>query len=508
MPSRSARAATADARSAVPRPGPFHRHRLLRRLALPVLSLLFLAAMLPAPTTAAAASTTKYGDARLDQWSWLTTHNSYADDASIKVPARNQSRNITQQLNDGVRGLMLDTHEVTVDADPPYQHIMLCHSRIACYESFAGGLSRVVDFLKANREEVVTIFLENYTGREKLTRAVAQVLEAKGASDLLFQPAETGFNIDKHNWPRLRDMVARNERLVVFQDKWADDVPVTSTSDANVEYGRLMHTWKRTVETIYDYDGRPSGCASRNDNPVGLNPMPNTALTPLFTMNQFDSSSIDPENKAPGDNGKALKARIDKDCRPAAGRNPNYVAVNFYQHSDTAGVTPLSAIAELNRDADGFASHSALWTVNSSKQYVGTTHTNRCMVRGDEFEDGQGGLVTQRACASPAPSSHQWTATTPSYDSKGFFWIKAGNGSCLTVPYNNGTPPGYGTQMFWWPCETRWSSGSQLWNVIPVKLQGGARAFYFINQWTGKCLTLDPATAGAKAGKVTQAGCP
>ncbi|MGV9558593.1 hypothetical protein [Streptomyces sp. NPDC003401] len=37
---------------------------------------------------------------------------------------------------------------------------------------------------------------------------------------------------------------------------------------------------------------------------------------------------------------------------------------------------------------------------------------------------------------------------------------------------------------------------------------GGVRAYYFVNQWTGKCLTLDPATTGAKAGKVTQAACP
>lgn len=75
---------------------------------------------------------------------------------------------------------------------------------------------------------------------------------------------------------------------------------------------------------------------------------------------------------------------------------------------------------------------------------------------------------------------------------------------------DNGTPPGDGTQLFWWPCETRWSSGSQLWNIIPVNVDGNGqtRGYYFINQWTGKCLTLDPATVSAKVGKVTQAACP
>ncbi|MER7764829.1 RICIN domain-containing protein [Streptomyces sp. NPDC097619] len=479
---------------------------MLRRLALPVLSLLFLAAMLPTPTTAVAASGSKYGDARLDQWSWLTTHNSYAHSGA--VPPRNQSREIPQQLDEGVRGLMLDTYDMTVSPEGDLD-VMLCHSTHKCYGTFANRLGQIVDFLKRNPNEVVTIFLENYAGRASLTGVISGVLEGKNAKDLLFSPSQ--YDIDDRNWPRVKDMVSDNRRLVILQDKWGEDVPVKST-DGSKEYGRLMHTWSRTVETLYDYDGRPNGCASRTENPVGQNPMPKTALTPLFTMNQFDSSVLDPENKAPGDNGAALKKRIDKDCRPAAGRNPNYVAVNFYEKSDTSGVTPLSVVNELNRNAHVFAPHPALWTVTPNKQYVGQTYEtsapNRCMVRGDEFPEGTGGVVTQRACASPAPSSHQWTATPPSYDGKGFFWIKANNGNCLTVPANDGVPPGNDMPMFWWPCETRWSSGNQLWNIIPVEQYGGRRAYYFINQWTGKCLTLDPKTNSGKVGRVTQDVCP
>ncbi len=63
-------------------------------------------------------------------------------------------------------------------------------------------------------------------------------------------------------------------------------------------------------------------------------------------------------------------------------------------------------------------------------------------------------------------------------------------------------------QLFWWPCESRWASDNQLWEVMPAEQYGGRRATYFINRWTGKCLTLDPATTGGKAGKVTQDVCP
>lgn len=480
--------------------------RVLRRLALPVLSLLLLAATLPTPTTAVAASGSKYGDARLDQWSSLTTHNSYASSGSL-LP-KNQSRNISRQLDDGVRGLMLDTYDVSVDQEGNVD-LMMCHSTFACFESFRSGLSRVVDFLKAHPDEVVTVFLENYASRPSLTQAVTDVLEAENAKNLLFSPNQ--YDIDKRNWPRLRDMVSDNRRLVVFQDRWGEDVPVKS-SDGSKEYGRLMYTWARTVETLYDYDDLPSGCASRNSNPVGQNPMPGTALTPLFTMNQFDSSVLNPEAKAPGDNGSALKKRIDKDCRPAAGHNPNYVAVNFYEQSDTGGVTPMSVVNELNRNAHIFPPHPALWTVTPNRQFIGqtyeTTAPNRCMVRGEEFPDGSGGVVTQRACASPAPSSQQWSGTLPPYDSQNYYWIKAGNGYCLTIPWNLGVPPGNGMQLFWWPCESRWASDNQLWEVMPAEQYGGRRATYFINRWTGKCLALDPATNAGKAGKVTQDVCP
>lgn len=357
--------------------------RVLRRLSLPVLALVFLAAMLPTPTTAVAASGSKYGDARLDQWSSLTTHNSYADSGAL--PPRNQSRSISKQLDDGVRGLMIDTYDIAYDAEGNHD-VMMCHSTFKCFGTFSGGLITVVEFLKAHPEEVVTIFLENYASRATLTEAVSSVLEGENAKDLLFSPNQ--YDIDKRNWPRLRDMVSDNRRLVVLQDKWGEDVPVKS-GDGSKEYGRLMYTWARTVETLYDYDGRPSGCASRNSNPVGQNPMPGTALTPLFTMNQFDSSVLNPEAKAPGDNGSALKNRIDKDCRPAAGRYPNYVAVNFYEKSDSGSTTPMSVVNELNRNAHVFPPHPALWTVTPNKQFIGqtyeTTAPNRCMVRGEDF---------------------------------------------------------------------------------------------------------------------------
>ncbi|MGW2787656.1 phosphatidylinositol-specific phospholipase C domain-containing protein [Streptomyces populi] len=179
--------------------------------------------------------------------------------------------------------------------------------------------------------------------------------------------------------------------------------------------------------------------------------------------------------------------------------------------TDFPGWGLVNAIIDHNSDNAVKGGNRMIWLVNDNKTYVNSLY-NRCMVRGPGFDSSNtGGLVTQRECQSTPPSSHQWGAEKPSYDGKGYYWIKASNGKCLTVPYNNGTPPGSGTQLFWWDCETRWFSGSQMWNIIPTKLAtstGSRPAYTFINNWTGQCLSMDPATAATAGGKVTQETCP
>ncbi|MGW7312563.1 phosphatidylinositol-specific phospholipase C domain-containing protein [Streptomyces sp. NPDC054865] len=180
--------------------------------------------------------------------------------------------------------------------------------------------------------------------------------------------------------------------------------------------------------------------------------------------------------------------------------------------TDFPGWALIQNIIDRNKDVVVKGSHPALWLVNdANKTYVNSKYSSRCMVRGPEFDSSKtGGLVTQRECQSTPPSSHQWSAEMPA-NSQGHFWVKAANGKCLTVPYNDGVRPGAGTQLFWWECETRWFSGSQMWNIVPTKVEvsGGSRTAYaFINNWTGQCLSVDPATASAAGGKVTQDACP
>ncbi|MFD0352129.1 phosphatidylinositol-specific phospholipase C domain-containing protein [Streptomyces sp. NPDC127110] len=219
----------------------------------------------------------------------------------------------------------------------------------------------------------------------------------------------------------------------------------------------------------------------------------------------YSSASKAPFGPLPSDFAASVNYQLMKHLNSSAGR----VGVIM---TDFPGWGLVNAIIDHNDDNMVKGGQRSIWLVNSDKTYSNSQYQGRCMVRGPEFDAGDGGLVTQRPCQSSPPSSHQWTATKPdTFDGKGYFWIKAANGKCLTMPYNNGTAPAAGTQLFWWPCETRWFSGSQMWNVMPTKLAtstGSRPAYYFINNWTGLCLSMDPATASTSGGKVTQDACP
>ncbi len=90
----------------------------------------------------------------------------------------NQSRGINQQLNDGVRGFMLDIHQTSDGA-------ILCHNSCTLVSSPVAlwvDLQRMVDFLKQNPTQVVTVFLEDYVDPGVLRGELARV---SGLSDVL-----------------------------------------------------------------------------------------------------------------------------------------------------------------------------------------------------------------------------------------------------------------------------------------------------------------------------------
>ncbi|WP_394828241.1 RICIN domain-containing protein [Pendulispora albinea] len=262
-------------------------------------------------------------DPRLDQVTFLTTHNAFANtDEGFWGRFPNQSYGLRSQLDQGIRGLQLDIY-------PKGGKVLMCHG--SCWgneRTFASGLTDVVGFLAATPSAIVTLFLEDYTSVEELGAAVGQV---SGLSAVLFRPDQAG--VRERGWPRVSELVASNRRLLVFSQRGGRE-----------GFG-VMHDRDWTVENYWSLGtaGNDMACYSRWDEVPLSKEEP--GFVRLHVMNHY--RDIPTEGNAAADNGNKLRDRVQRYCGPAARRKPNYVAVDFFQKPEGNGGTG-SLLSEMN----------------------------------------------------------------------------------------------------------------------------------------------------------------
>ena len=269
------------------------------------------------------------GQRTLDQVTFLTTHNAYANgvDGGFAPPFvnlfPNQARGITQQLTDGVRGFMLDIHQTGDGA-------ILCHNSCTLVSKPVAlwvDLQRIVDFLNTNRTEFVTVFLEDYVSADVLRAELARV---NGLQNVLYRPDQTG--VRQNGWPTMADLRSRNQRLLIFTDHSPD-----GRDTSGVQYQR---DW-----TVENYWSMGSGvgasdwsCYSRwSDIPLSRT---ESAFRPLFVMNHF--RDVPMTGTVTDDNAK-LTNRAQRFCEPAARKKPTFLAVDHYHLGN-----PRAAVDTLN----------------------------------------------------------------------------------------------------------------------------------------------------------------
>ncbi|MBE9002069.1 hypothetical protein IQ274_28675 [Nostoc sp. LEGE 12447] len=182
------------------------------------------------------------GGKRYNERSYLCTHNAFTNYEDARWTACNQSVSLTHQLERGVRALMLDTYYVEPgDGDVfkviPEPGVYLLHevnkrgwiagiSYAQPSRQLYQALNDVGKFLKEHREEVVTIFLEDYSYEKDPKLIESQILRADiEVKELIYNPNdhadnESGWKVkEKKQWPLLSDMIAWNKRLVIFGNR-------------------------------------------------------------------------------------------------------------------------------------------------------------------------------------------------------------------------------------------------------------------------------------------------
>lgn len=252
-------------------------------------------------------------DKTYDEVVFACTHNSYnykTTEPNFVLP--NQNNSIEQQLEDGVRALMLDIHypDEDIDADP--NSLWLYHSvSFAGFAPLSKELEVVKKFLKENPGEIVTLILETYVSYDDFKEAI----EVAGLNEFLHRPTTL------MEWPTLKEMVDNNQRLVVLTDEKAE-----STEDW------YINVWGVAVETHYSNKSRADfKCNNNRGNPANQ----------LFIFNHFITHNFLGTGLV--DSAKQINKynyllnRI-QDCESHLNNKANFITVDFYKSGDVMEV--------------------------------------------------------------------------------------------------------------------------------------------------------------------------
>jgi hypothetical protein len=341
---------------------PRRRRRLVVPLAAAVLVGLVVVAFVggggvdePAPEVTACNGHAALCDRPLDEVTLATTHNAM----SAPLPgwfSSLQEQPIRRQLEDGVRGLLFDTHyadklesgrtrtafasseeeEQALTQDGPSERAVeaakrlrerlgfrgegergmyLCH---AFCELGATPLADVLDdiheFLATHPGEVVVVVNQDYVTPRDFVAAA----DAAGLGPYAFTPPARGAS-----WPTLRELIDRGRRFVVLAENEAGAAPWYQPA-----YERL------TQETPFEFRGT-AALTSPEQRARSCRPNRGTTAAPLFLVNHWVNTDPVPlpSNAGIVNAYEPLLARA-RECARMRERHVNLLAVDFYGRGD------------------------------------------------------------------------------------------------------------------------------------------------------------------------------
>lgn len=243
-------------------------------------------------------------DRRYDQVCFLMTHNSMnSAEKSFLIP--NQTLSVTNQLQYGVRGLMLDTYDGDNNIALTYHGIALLGS-----EKLYDVLMEIKSFLLDNPKEIVTIIFENNGSNAQLEKAI----DSSKLNQMTYTHAGG-------NWPTLQTLVDSNQRLVLFVEN--DKTPRASY---------LMHAWSTIFDTKYTFKS-----VSEFDSDINRG---GSGTKELYLVNHWLSNGLGLPDKtlAPQANNRATISKRVQDCFVANSHFINYLGVDFVEIGDAKAV--------------------------------------------------------------------------------------------------------------------------------------------------------------------------
>ena len=235
-------------------------------------------------------------DRPFDQVAFATTHNSMSN-ADEGWVAPNQEHGLEQQLADGIRGMLLDTHDLD---GVPY----LCHSACALGKrDLADAMSAVRSFLEQHPNEVLAFLIEDYV----TPSATAKVFDDTGLTALTY-PHPSGAQ-----WPTLGELIDSGQRLVVM------------AQDGGPPPDWYLHLWDEAWDTPYSFKSVSEFSCEENRGSRGNG---------LFLLNHWVEAPLANNSLSAEANRYDVLLGRAQQCQTESGKFPNFIAVNHYATGD------------------------------------------------------------------------------------------------------------------------------------------------------------------------------
>ncbi|KAI9764076.1 MAG: hypothetical protein M1840_008880 [Geoglossum simile] len=247
----------------------------------------------------------------------------------------NQRKNVTEQLNDGIRILQGQVHKQK-------KVLHFCHTD--CKFLDAGPIidyfTMVANWINSHPNDVVTIILGN--GDCTPVSAFKDPLQKSGLASLAYIPPKVPMRLD--DWPTLGELIDSGKRVIIFMDYKADQT--------RVPY--VLNQFSQLWETPFSPTNRSFPC--NTDRPSKLDS--DTALNTMYITNHNLNTGLRLQKPkvefllphilllpiTNGMNGYGSLGKSVAICSAIWNHPPNVLLVDFYEFG-LGSVFEVAAIA-------------------------------------------------------------------------------------------------------------------------------------------------------------------
>lgn len=280
------------------------------------------------------------------------------DDSTDNSVAGNQYLNATYALNNGLRLLQVQVHDLN-------DTIEMCHTTCDLLDagSLESWLTVIKEWMDNNVDDVVTLLIVNSDGFNGSDFGAA--FESSGIDKYGYTPTSTS------SWPTLSEMISADTRLVTFIASYTTDTT----------YSYLLNEWDYVFETAYEVTSL-SGFNCTLDRPstysdyssaisAGMLPLMNHfAYTVVLSYEIPDATDIDTTNSDSTSTTGALGLHA-KTCNSEWGQKPTFVLVDFFNKGpaiDTAdNMNGITATGRSNSSSTASSADSSTSSGAGSK---------------------------------------------------------------------------------------------------------------------------------------------